>query len=60
MCYIYIYVDHELDLNLFKVMVSVGKYLILGDYFTFFAKIFNYRFHGNGYKIGPNECLFIS
>ena len=56
MCYIFIYVDHKLDLNLYKVTVSAEKYPILGDFDTLFAKIFICRFHGNGYEIGPNEC----
>ena len=34
MCYIFIYVDHKLDLNLYKVTVSAEKYPILGDFWT--------------------------
>ena len=41
MLYISINRDHKLDLNLYKVIVSAGKYPILGDFRThFFAKIF--------------------
>ena len=36
MCYIFIYVDHKLDLNLYKVTVSAGKYSFLGDFWTHF------------------------
>ena len=36
MSYISIYVDHKLDLNLYKVTVSAGKYPILGDVLTHF------------------------
>ena len=28
--------DHKLDLNLYKVTVSAGKYPILGDFLTHF------------------------
>ena len=28
--------DHKLDLNLYKVLVSAGKYPILGDFWTHF------------------------
>ena len=36
MCYIFIYVDHKWGLNLYKVMISAGKYPILGDFWTHF------------------------
>ena len=34
MCHIFIYVDHKLDLNLYKIIVSAGKYPILGDFWA--------------------------
>ena len=42
MRYIFIYVDHKLDLNLYKVMVSVGKYPILGDFWTHFLPKYSF------------------
>ena len=36
MCYIFIYVDHKLDPNLYKVIVLAGKYPILCDFWTHF------------------------
>ena len=56
MCYIFIYVDHERDLNLYKIMISAGKYPVLGVFGpSLSVKMFICRFHGNEYKIGPNE-----
>ena len=42
MCYIFIYMDHKLDLNLYKVMVSVGKYLILSNFWTHFLPKYSF------------------
>ena len=42
MCYIFIYVDHKLDLNLYKVIVSAGKYPILGDFWTHFLQKYSF------------------
>ena len=32
MCYIFVYVDHKWDMNLYKDMVSAGKYPVLDDF----------------------------
>ena len=42
MCYIFIYVDHKLDLNLYEVIVSAGKYPILGDFWTRFLPKYSF------------------
>ena len=42
MCYIFIYVDHKLDLNLYKVIVSSGKYPSLGDFWTHFSPKYSF------------------
>ena len=42
MCYILINRDHRLDLNLFKVLVSAGKYPILGDFRTHFLPKYSF------------------
>ena len=42
MCYTFIYVDHKLDLNLYKVTVSAGKYPILGDFLTHFSPKYSF------------------
>ena len=40
--YIHIYVDNKLDLNLYKVIVSAGKYPILGDFLTHFLPKYSF------------------
>ena len=42
MCYIFIYMDHKLDLNLHKVTVSAGKYQILDDFLTHFLPKYSF------------------
>ena len=42
MCYIYIYMYHKLDLNLYKGIVSAGKYPILGDFWTHFLPKYSF------------------
>ena len=42
MCYIFINRDHKLDLNLYKVIVSAGKYTILGDFRTDFLPKYSF------------------
>ena len=42
MYYIFIYVDHKLDLNLYKVIVSARKYPILGDFWTHFLPKYSF------------------
>ena len=34
--------DHKLDLNSYKVMVSSGKYLILADFWTHFLSKYSF------------------
>ena len=53
MCYIFIYVDHKLDLNLYKVI-----YPILGDFWTHFLPKYSFAVSmvHNEYEIEPNEC----
>ena len=42
MCCIFIYVDHKLDLNLYKVKVTAEKYPIIGDFWTHFLPKYSF------------------
>ena len=46
------YVDHKLDLNLYKVMISVGKYTILVDFLEHFLPKYSFAvFMATGMKL---------
>ena len=42
MCYIFINRDQKLDLNLYKVIVSAGKYPVLSDFRTHFLPKYSF------------------